>query len=82
MFRAGLALELSRIIWDDRRTEAARGRSARKSSRRGRRGPALVRTRQVPAPGRIAASPTAIEDPWWSWRVVEPDAEYLRRRAA
>jgi hypothetical protein len=82
MFHAGLALELSRIIWDDRRAEAARGRSARGSSRRGRPGTAFVRTRQVPAARRIAAPPTAIEDPWWRWRVVEPDAEYLRRRAA
>jgi hypothetical protein len=82
MFHAGLALELSRIIWDDRRAEAARGRSARGSSKRGRTGPAFVRTRQVPVSGRIAAPPTAIEDPWWRWRVVEPDAEYLRRRAA
>ena len=23
-----------------------------------------------------------VEDPWWPWRVVEPDEAYLRRRAA
>jgi hypothetical protein len=80
MFHAGLALELLRIIWDDRRAEA--GRSARGSSRRGRPGSAFVRTRQVPAARRIAVPPTAVEDPWWWWRVVEPDPEYLRRRAA
>jgi hypothetical protein len=82
MFHAGLALELSRIIWDDRRADAGRGRATRGSSRRGRPGSAFARTRHVPATRRIAAPPTAIEDPWWRWRVVEPDAEYLRRRAA
>jgi hypothetical protein len=81
MFHAGLALELSRIIWDDRRAEATAGR--RPSGRRpsGRR---FFRMRQdrAPAHGRVAAPVRAVEDPWWLWRVIEPDAEYLRRRAA
>jgi len=87
MFHAGLALELSKIIWDDRRTEAraGRGRSERTRSGRGRSERTSPRMRPVGAParGRIAGAPsTAGEDPWWAWRVVEPDAEYLRRRAA
>lgn len=28
------------------------------------------------------ARPDDVEDPWWPWRVVEPDEAYLRRRAA
>jgi hypothetical protein len=37
----------------------------------------------APARGRLIGAPTtAGEDPWWAWRVVEPDEEYLRRRAA
>ena len=83
MFHAGLALELSRIIWDDRRAEAARagrgrserGRSGRTTSRMRKDGKS-VRRRLAGAPG------IAGEDPWLPWRVVEPDAEYLRRRAA
>lgn len=78
MFHAGLALELSRIIWDDRRAEAARGRPTGRRSGRSFR----VREDGAPALGRIAAPLTAVDDPWWLWRVVEPDAEYLRRRAA
>ena len=77
MFHAGLALELSRIIWDDRRAEATsgRGRSRRRSPR--------LRPDRVPARGHASAATTyAGEDPWWAWRVVEPDAAYLRRRAA
>jgi hypothetical protein len=74
MFHAGLALELSRIIWDDRRAEAAAGRPRTGSTapRHGTR----ERGRRVSAP-RIEGW-----DPWLPWRVVEPDAEYLRRRAA
>jgi hypothetical protein len=91
MFHAGLALELSRIIWDDRRAEARAGRGRSKGGRsvrggsvRGGSGRTFVRMRQETAPARvgIAASLTSVEDPWRWWRVVEPDAEYLRRRAA
>lgn len=78
MFHAGLALELSRIIWNDRRAEAraGRGRSGRRPSSRSRSDgtPASV---QASAPMSNAG-----EDPWWAWRVVEPDTAYLRRRAA
>lgn len=77
MLHAGLALELSRIVWDDRRAEATagRGRSGRKAPRsRAERAP--VGDHVVDE--RIVAS----DDPWWAWRVVEPDTEYLRRRAA
>lgn len=78
MFHAGLALELSRIIWDDRRAEARRGRPTRGRSERS------LRTRRDSAlePRLLAAPMSAVEDPWWLWRVVEPDAAYLRRRAA
>jgi hypothetical protein len=31
---------------------------------------------------RAGAPTTAPEDPWWAWRVVEPEVSYLRRRAA
>jgi hypothetical protein len=77
MLHAGLALEFSRIIWDDRRAEATAGRE-----RSGRRAP---RSRAGRASGgdHVADPPIAAsDDPWWAWRVVEPDAEYLRRRAA
>jgi hypothetical protein len=77
MFHAGLALELSRIVWDDRRAEATagRGRSGRKSPR--------SRAERAPVGDHVAdARIVASDDPWWAWRVVEPDAEYLRRRAA
>lgn len=77
MLHAGLALELSRIVWDDRRAEATagRGRSGRKAPRsRAERAP--VGDQVVDE--RIVAS----DDPWRAWRVVEPDAEYLGRRAA
>jgi hypothetical protein len=87
MFHAGLALELSRIIWDDRRAEAraGRGRSERGRSERGRSGwtPLWWRQDEPQATARGSGAPsTAGDDPWWAWRVVEPDAAYLRRRAA
>ena len=84
MFHAGIALELSKIIWNDRRAEASHGRSTRGPSRRGRSERTLGRTRRdrALALGRVAVLGSAIEDPWRWWRVVEPDAEYLRRRAA
>ena len=92
MFHAGLALELSRIVWDDRRAEATsgrgrseRGRSGRTLSGRTLSGRTSSRMRQggAPAGGHVsAATGKAGEDPWWAWRWVEPDAEYLRRRAA
>lgn len=78
MFHAGLALELSRIIWDDRRAEAGRGRPTG-----GRSGRSFETRPDGPSsPARVVSRLTAVEDPWRSWRVVEPDAEYLRRRAA
>jgi hypothetical protein len=87
MFHAGLALELSRIIWDDRRAEAraGRGRSERGRSARGRSGETFPWSRRDEAPvtARLSRAPsTTGEDPWWAWRVVEPDPAYLRRRAA
>jgi len=83
MFHAGLALELSRIIWDDRRAEARAGRGRAGGSPRGRSGRSfLMHQDRAPWQGRVAARLTLVEDPWWLWRVVEPDAEYLRRRAA
>jgi hypothetical protein len=87
MFHAGLALELSRIIWYDRRAEAraGRGRSERGRSARGRSGRTSPWSRQDEASvtaGLSRAPSTAGEDPWWAWRVVEPDPTYLRRRAA
>lgn len=77
MFHAGLALELSRIIWDDRRAEARAGRG-----RPGRRSPRSRPDRALAGGQVSAATSNAGEDPWWAWRVVEPDAAYLRRRAA
>jgi hypothetical protein len=92
MFHAGLALELSRIIWDDRRAEARAGRrpsepgrSARGRSERGRSGRTSPWSRQNQASvtaGLSRAPSTTGEDRWWAWRVVEPDPAYLRRRAA
>jgi hypothetical protein len=84
MFHAGLALELSRIIWDDRRAEARAGRVRTRTGRPGsRRVSRWMRLKSAPARGRlIVATRTTGDDPWWAWRVVEPDAEYLRRRAA
>jgi hypothetical protein len=84
MFHAGLALELSRIIWDDRRAEARAGRKApvRPEHRRTARS-RRIRPDGAPALGRLTAAPSAAgDDPWQAWRVVEPDAAYLRRRAA
>ena len=79
MLHAGLALELARAIGNDRRAEARVGRGpSEHQSRLHRRHP-----REVPAVGRALGAPTIdAEDPWSAWRVVEPDAEYLRRRAA
>jgi hypothetical protein len=77
MLHAGLALEFSRIVWDDRRAEATAGRG-----RSGRRTP---RSHVETASGGDHVADPAIaasDDPWWAWRLVEPDAEYLRRRAA
>ena len=87
MFHAGLALELSRIIWDDRRAEATASRGPSRRTRPPRSGSGRAsRSRsleRVPVRGRLIGAPSAVgEDPWLAWRVVEPDAEYLRRRAA
>jgi hypothetical protein len=84
MFHAGLALELSRIIWDDRRAEATAGRGRTRPGRPGsRRNSRWMRPESARARGvLIAAKRTGDDDPWWAWRVVEPDAEYLRHRAA
>lgn len=87
MFHAGLALELSRIIWDDRRAEATagRGRSGRTRPGQPRSAgtPRWMRPDGAPARGRLIGAPSAAgDDPWQAWRVVEPDAAYLRRRAA
>ena len=86
MFHAGLALELSRIIWDDRRAEARAGRGRSRGGRSvlagSRRTFVWARQDRAPAHVGLAAPLTAVEDPWRWWRVVEPDAEYLRRRAA
>jgi hypothetical protein len=84
MFHAGLGLELSRIIWDDRRAEAGQGRPALGLSKREdpERRSVWMRMRHAPAPARLAVQLRAVQDPWRWWRVVEPDAEYLRRRAA
>ena len=85
MFHAGLALELSRIIWDYRRADATAGRGP--SGRTRLRHSGSGRTSRLMglerAPGRLIGEPSsARDDPWWAWRVVEPDAAYLRRRAA
>jgi hypothetical protein len=77
MLHAGLALEFSRIVWDDRRAEATagRGRSGRKAPR--------SRAERASWGDHVTEAPIAAsDDSWWAWRVVEPDAEYLRRRAA
>ena len=77
MFHAGLALELSRIIRDDRRAEARRGRG------RLERTSLRMRQERPRAGSRMTAVPNITdEDPWRAWRVIEPDAAYLRRRAA
>jgi hypothetical protein len=87
MFHAGLALEFSKIIWDDRRAEATSGRGRSERGRSGRtlsgRTSSRMRQEGAPAGGHVSvATGNAGEDPWWAWRWVEPDAEYLRRRAA
>lgn len=51
------------------------------------RGPRRVaeeraRTRRSVANGATPRPPATAADPWWAWRVVEPDDAYLRRRAA
>ena len=40
---------------------------------------AAWRSRPRPTAGSPAGEP---EDRWWSWRIAEPDNEYLRRGAA
>jgi hypothetical protein len=86
MFHAGLALELSRIIWDDRRAEATAGRGPSGRTRPRRSGSERTSRRsslERPARGRLIGPPSAAgDDPWQAWRVVEPDAAYLRRQAA
>ncbi|HWL91024.1 MAG TPA: hypothetical protein VNP90_06625 [Actinomycetota bacterium] len=80
MLHAGLALELSRVIRNERLAEAGAGRgpSGHLSPRR--------RTRRWwarPPEGRVLSAPRiGAEEPWTVWRAVEPDPEYLRRRAA
>jgi hypothetical protein len=82
MFHAGLALELSRIIWDDRRVEARAGRRRSGRGRSERTSPGW-RWERAPAGSQAsAATNNAGEDTWLAWRVVEPDTAYLRRRAA
>jgi hypothetical protein len=77
MLHAGLALELSRTMWEDRRAEAARARRRPSGTGRGARpgrGPVIQRA--------VLTRLTHREDPWQAWRVIDPDPEYLRRRAA
>jgi len=79
MLHAGLALELSRVIWNERLAEARAGRgpSGHLSPRH------RTRRRARPPEGPVLSAPRiAAEEPWMVWRAVEPDAEYLRRRAA
>ena len=113
MLHAGMALELSRQVAEDRRAEATgrRGPEADRSLDRVLSlaaaavllgivlvGPiafviiamafvvvlvAIVRGQRPSRPDARAGAPTtAPEDPWWAWRVVEPEDSYLRRRAA
>jgi hypothetical protein len=63
-----IAKELSRLIEEDRRAEAAVHR-LRRSGRRAGQG-----RRRSARPPR-----TTPDDLWRVWRVAEPDAEYLRR---
>jgi hypothetical protein len=92
MLHMGIALELSKLMEEDRKRTARarrRVRSAETSSgsRMGVDGasdrPFEWRERAETARGRSDGAPTITsDDPWWAWRVVEPDAEYLRRPAA
>ena len=89
MLHAGIALELSRLIVDDRKADANarhRVRSAQTSvGSRVHMGASPDRSfeRAVPTRQRRDGVPTDIsEDPWRTWRVVEPGAAYLRRGAA
>jgi hypothetical protein len=112
MLHAGMSLELSRQVAEDRRAEATgrRGPAADRSLDRilslaaaaalmgivlvGAIGfvviamafvvvlAAIVRGQPSRPDARASAPTTAPEDPWWAWRVVEPEDSYLRRRAA
>jgi hypothetical protein len=89
MLHTGIALELSRLLGEDRRANATarrRGRSTQTSpGARVDADKASDRSieRPAPTPERRIITPTdAPEDLSWAWRVVEPDAEYLRHRAA
>ena len=89
MLHVGIALELPRLMVEDRKANAP-------ARRRGRSAQTLPGSRmdvdtasdpsfERAAPrreARVGAPPDVPQDLWWPWRVVEPDAEYLRRRAA
>ena len=89
MLHTGIALELSRLMVDDRQADANAHQRMRSSQAPvGSRvdvgvSPDLSFERAVPTRHRRDGVPTEVsEDPWRAWRVVEPDAAYLRRRAA
>ena len=89
MLHTGIALELSKLIAEDRRADARARRRVRSALISSRVRPDTAtdrsferRERAGSARRRADGAPTAPDDPWWAWRVVEPDAEHLRRRAA
>ena len=77
MLHAGLAFEFSRILWDDRH-----GRGHSRTRTIWTQGPEVTRRQSLGGRPRRRGTDRPSDDPWWAWRVVEPDAEYLRRRAA
>lgn len=80
MLHAGLALELSRVIVDDRMVEARRGRGS--SGHESLPGIAGTGGRDPRSGARWVGGGSLPTVRDLAWRVVEPDAEYLRRRAA
>jgi hypothetical protein len=89
MLHAGIALELARLMVEDRKAYA----TARRRPRSAETPPRSRVDVDKPSHGsfdRVAPrreahvdAPTdAPQDLWLTWRVVEPDAEYLRHRAA
>ena len=89
MLHGGIALELSRLIVDDRKADAKARRRVRaaEASLGSRVGVSASSDRRsecaAPMLERRNGGPAdASEDPWRAWRVVEPDAEYLRHPAA
>jgi hypothetical protein len=89
MLHVGVSLELRRLMVEDRNSNVRAGRRGRSAETpRGSRvdvDTASDRPFERASPRReprVVAPTDTPQDRWWAWRVVDPDAEYLRLWAA